>query len=155
MGEHPVLARDVHIMDNKRKFMFILCTSKTHWKNSRPQSIKITSTKKKEQTKNHKIHSLTLPCPYTLLRQFLDIRGPYIGIDEPFFVFSDKTPVVPHHMQNCLKLMLKKAGFQHGLYSVHSLRMGRGCDLLKLGLTVETIKKIGRWKSNAVFRYLK
>ena len=51
--------------------------------------------------------------------------------------------------------MLHIAGFKDELYSVHSVRMGRACDLLKLGLSVESIKKIGRWRSNAVFRYLK
>ena len=45
--------------------------------------------------------------------------------------------------------------FDDTLYGTHSLRSGRTCDLYKLGLSVETIKKIGRWKSNAVFRYLK
>ena len=46
-GEHPVLARDVHMGFNKRKVLFILRTSKTHWKNTKPQTIKISSTAKK------------------------------------------------------------------------------------------------------------
>ena len=66
-----------------------------------------------------------------------------------------KTPVTPRHMNSCLKLMIKKCGFDKNLYGTHSLRAGRTCDLYKLGLSVETIKKIGRWRSNAVFRYLK
>ena len=44
-GDHPVLATDVHIAANKRKIMFVLHTSKTHWKNMKPQMIKITSSK--------------------------------------------------------------------------------------------------------------
>ena len=44
-GDHPVLAKDVHLGLNKRKVLFILRTSKTHWKNERPQSIKISSKK--------------------------------------------------------------------------------------------------------------
>ena len=36
-GEHPVLVQDVHIAMNKNKILFILRTSKTHWKDSRPQ----------------------------------------------------------------------------------------------------------------------
>ena len=50
-SDHPVLARDVHIGVNKRKIMFILRTSKTHWKNTRPQSVKISSTKKVKDVK--------------------------------------------------------------------------------------------------------
>ena len=43
-GSHPVLARDVHIALNKKKILFILHLSKMHWKNSKPQQVKITST---------------------------------------------------------------------------------------------------------------
>ena len=42
-GVHSVLARDAHIGKNKRKFLFVLRTSKTHGKNSPPQMIKISS----------------------------------------------------------------------------------------------------------------
>ena len=45
-GQHPVLARDVHIGTNKNKFLLLLRTSKTHWKNNRPQMIKITASGK-------------------------------------------------------------------------------------------------------------
>ena len=48
-GDHPVLASDVHIGFNKRKILFILGTSKTHWKNSKPQSVKICSQKTGER----------------------------------------------------------------------------------------------------------
>ena len=41
------------------------------------------------------------------------------------------------------------------LYLFHGFQSGRASDLLKLGVSVETIKKLGRWHSNAVFRYLK
>ena len=74
---------------------------------------------------------------------------------EPFFVFSDRTPVTPKQMGSCLKIVLKKAGFDQKLYGTHSLRAGQTCDLCKLGISVENIKKLGRWKSNAIFRYLK
>ena len=43
-SEHAVLARDVHMGPNKRKFLLILRTSKTHWKNMKPQMIKISAT---------------------------------------------------------------------------------------------------------------
>ena len=62
---------------------------------------------------------------------------------------------MPEHMRKCLHLVLKLAGFRDELYTVHSLRIGWALDLLKLGLSIETIKKIGHWKSNAVFKYLK
>ena len=42
-GKHPVLAFDVHIGINKNKILFLLRTSRMHWKYSRPQSVKIMS----------------------------------------------------------------------------------------------------------------
>ena len=41
LGSHPVLANDVHIGMNKEKMLFVLHTSKTHGKGSKPQKIKI------------------------------------------------------------------------------------------------------------------
>ena len=43
-GQHPVLAKDVHIASNKRKLLFILRSSKTHGRWAKPQLIKISST---------------------------------------------------------------------------------------------------------------
>ena len=57
-------------------------------------------------------------------------------------------------MRNTLKHILQFAGFKKEYYCVHSFRTGRAMDLLKYGVLVETIKKLGRWKSNAVFTYL-
>ena len=37
--DHPVLAKDIHIGMNKKKFLFILRTSKTHWKDRKPQLV--------------------------------------------------------------------------------------------------------------------
>ena len=161
LGEHPVLARDVHISFNKRIILFILRTSKTHWKNMRPQTITVSLTRCKRSVRNtNKNNNSTevenpCPCPYELLREYFVLRGPYCNDRDPFFVYSDGSPVTPEQFRKCLKSLIKLAGFKDDLYSVHSLRMGHAVDLLKLGVLVETIKLIGRWKSNAVFRYLK
>ena len=45
LGSHPVLAKDVHVGMNKNKFLLVLRTSKTHWKNMKPQIIKISAKK--------------------------------------------------------------------------------------------------------------
>ena len=54
-----------------------------------------------------------------------------------------------------MKFMIKNCGFNNLLYGTHSLHARRTCNLHQLGLSIESIKKLGRWKSNAVFRYLK
>ena len=38
---------------------------------------------------------------------------------------------------------------------VHSFRGGRTSDLANMGYSIDQIKALGRWKFNAVYRYLK
>ena len=122
--------------------------------------IKITASKLKGHgtDNNARIHiqnKIELPCPYTLLKQYAILHGGYVNDEEPFFVFSNRTPLSARHVSVCLRTIIKEAGFDTSVYSSHSLRIGRTCDLWRLGLSVETIKKLGRWKSNAVYRYLR
>ena len=152
-GDHPVLAKDVFLGTKKNKILFILHTSKTHWKDSKPQQIKIASTSK-QKGKNKPSPKRTLPCPFDALRVYFKCRGPYRNKNEPFFVFSDGAPVRPSNFRECLKECLKLAGYKDQLFNTHSFRLGRSCDLFKLGVSVETIKKLGRWKSNVMFTYL-
>ena len=63
-GAHPIKAADVHITMNKRKILFILRTLKTHWPDTKPQRVKITSTNNYESTES---------CPYRILREFFSI----------------------------------------------------------------------------------
>ena len=151
---HAVLPKDVQIGFYKKKIMFILRSSKMHMKGSKLQIIKISSTDVAGKHKKRKF-KLSLPCLYKLLRKYSTTRIPFKQDTDLFFVFSDGTPVRPYHLRNCLKKALKSVGFDHKLYSVHSTRSGRAGDLLKLGVSVETIKKLGRWRSNAVFKYLR
>ena len=88
-GTHLIQARDVHIGINKQKILFMLRTSKTHWKDSMPQSVKISSS---NISKIDNAHS-AVPrrkrqnefCPYT--------RGKYKSSEEPFFIYRDGMPV--------------------------------------------------------------
>ena len=155
-GTHPVLAKDVHVAMNKCKFLFVLRTSKTHGKDAWPQTVKITSTKLVKQRQSTSTTNETNQfCPYQLLRNYTNIRPEYKSEAEPFFVLSDSSPITPELARNTLKSLLKDAGLNEDLYNFHSLRAGRAVDLLKMNLDVETIKQIGRWRSNSVFTYLK
>ena len=154
-GSHPVLAKNVHIGHNKKKMLFLLRTSKTHCQNAQPQLIKISALQHKHASPIIESDYLHFPCPFELLYNYASVRGGYYSDSEPFFIFRDHSPVTPRHMLTCLKSMLQKAGFDKNYYGTHSLRAGWSCDLHKLGLSVESIKKLGRWRSNAVFRYLK
>ena len=157
-GTHPVMAKDVHISENKDKLLFILHTSKTHGQDSKPQMVKITS--KKINTPHLALQKLQYSqsnwCPFSLLQRYLDVRKRgFITINEPFFIFRDRTPVSPDNMRTALKRTLTAAGFVPTLYNVRSFRSERAGDLLDLGLSLESVKEIRRWKSNSVYTYLR
>ena len=54
-----------------------------------------------------------------------------------------------------LKLMINKTGLNCELYSMHSLRIGSTSDLIKLQYPIEVVKRLGRWKSNAIYQYIR
>ena len=76
-GTHPVLAPDVHLGINKKKVVFVLRTSKTHWCDRKPQQIKLSPVKPHHLHKtlktaisciglppqNYNVHSLRIGCP--------------------------------------------------------------------------------------------
>ena len=105
----------------------------------------------KMKTKNPKSEF----CPYQTLRRYIGKWGGYLKDDEPFFIFRERSPVTPRHVSYCLKLILSHLGLQQEFYGTHSFRADRSCDLFNIGVSIENIKKLGCWCSNAVFRYLK
>ena len=151
VGPHQLMASDVHIATKKRKMLLLLRSCKTHGKNKPPQLIKIKATGSIHGSLLHRNNK----CPFGLLKLYMQTRGGYVSEAEPFFKFRDNFAVTAQQFRSCFKLMLTKAGFQAKYYSTHSLRSRRSCDLYDLGLSVETIKKLGRWKSNTVFKYLR
>ena len=157
LSEHVILAKNVHVGENKRKIRFILRTSKTHWSDVKPQIVKITQKEKKNHGYQHYQHRSDplRVCPFTILQKYLRNRPISLTLDEQFFVFADNSPVKPANARNTLKIMLTKAGLDPSLYGMHSFRIGRASDLLKYNFSVETIKKLGRWHSNAIYTYLR
>ena len=149
-GSHPVKVEDVHVARNKDKFLFILRLSKTHGKYSHPQSVKISRRKKTSEIKRNNPN-----CPYKLLREYVDVRPKYEIVGKAFFIFGDRSPVKPTNMRETLRTILRNMNMNEHLYDTHSFRAGLAGDLQKMQFSVETIKKLGRWKSNIVFTYLK
>ena len=151
-GTHPVLAKDVHIADNKNKMMFVLHTSKTHWTNNNPQIIKISSVK---QNNSSSANSLWF-CPYKLIRNYLSVRKKeFRSTNEPFFIFRDRSPVTPDNFRRTLKLALEMARLNFRNYNCQSFRSGRASDLLRMKVPVEVIRRLGRWRSSAIYKYFK
>ena len=156
-SQHSVKACDVHIADNKRKILFVLRSSKTHNHGHPPQLIKIRNymTHDASQSTQNRDHQKNLFCPYQLIRNYLSVCRSYIDQKEIFFVFLDRSPVYPHHFTFVLKHILQFTGFDSTKYSSHAFRAGRAGDLLRYGMPVEMIKKLGRWKLNAVYHYFR
>ena len=143
---HTIKAKNVHINRVKNKILIIMFTSKTHGRGHRPQRIKINS----ETNNNNSKY-----CPFQLLRNFLQQRGGYDNSQEPLFIHRGGTPVTSKQFSQVLRKMLKLMHMQHKLYASHSFRIGRASDLLREGHSIEYIKRCGRWKSNAVYKYLR
>ena len=94
-------------------------------------------------------------CPFQILREYLQVRPKYDTIKEQFFVFRDRSPLKPDNVCTVLWDRLQALGLDAMLYNTHSFRAGCCVDLHKLGVDLNFIKIFGRWKSNAVFTYLK
>ena len=152
-SQHVIKAINVHIGENKDNILFVLNSSKTHTEGDEPQKIKISSkpivTDRRNTTPNSQ------HCPFRLINEYLAVRPDALSSSEQFFVFTDNSPVTQCQYRYYFRKIIGKLNIQSDCYTVHSLRIGRTVDLSRLGLSVETIKKIGRWKSNAVFVYLK
>ena len=147
-GPHTLKVCNIHVSGNKQKIQIVLYTSKTHGIDSSPQKIKIAAINSVGRKKKWF-------CPCKMVAHFLFIRGGYIDEMEQFFVFSDKSPVKPCHLRTTLRSLLERINLNSILYDVHSFRNGRACDLEKFRYSLDKIKAMGRWRSNAVFKYLK
>ena len=147
-SDHALKAKDIHTADNKNKILLVLYSSKTHGFGSKPQKIKITSLKSLKN--NHRFF-----CPFEITNKFLQLRGGYDHESEQLMIFADGSPVQSTHVRNLLRKIIKRMGLNPKYYGTHSFRIGRATDLMKSGTPVEKIKHWGRWKSNAVYKYLR
>ena len=144
-GPHVIKAKDVHVGKNKNKIMFVLHSSKTHCKANKLQIIKLTQVGNTPDT---------VVCPFKLMQEYLEIWGKYRDPSEQFFTFSDHSAVLPVQLRAIVKKLIKFNHLDPQQYTVHGIRGGWASDLLDAGVSIETIKKLGRWKSSAVFTYL-
>ena len=158
-GDHPVKVKDVHIADNKPKWMFILRSSKTHGLYAKPQTIKINKVKHIAWGSGIYTNGYTTikspSCPYDLLTTYLRYRPQYIDISEPFFVFSDYSPVTTVQVRTTLRAVLNSRNLDGSLYGNDSFGFGRSIDMFDLGISVLAIRKLGWWKLSVIYTYLK
>ena len=148
-SQHVLKACNIHVGHNKDKVLLTLYSSKTHGYESGPQKIRISATQL-----CHKRVSRFF-CPVRMVLQYMNIRGNYKNSSDQFFVFADKSPVLPIHLRSTLRCLLDRISLNSDLYDVHSFRIGRTSDLAKYGYSIPQIKAMGRWRSNAAYKYIR
>ena len=80
VSPHVIKFKDVFMANNKPKALLALRTSKTHWLDDPPQTVKISALE--EQFSKY--------CPHSLLVQYRAARGhPPAGINEPLYLFLE------------------------------------------------------------------
>ena len=147
--DHAVKACNVFVATNKEKILLLLYSSKTHGAESPPQKIKITSS---ENYSGETVHF----CRFKIFERYRQLRGTTCqSFNEDFFIFKHKTKLTQTAIRKVLNLALCNLGLNPKNYGFHSMRAGRATDMINLGYPIEVIKHIGRWKSNAVYRYIK
>ena len=111
---HIIKAHDIHIGIDKPKLMFILHTSKTHYKGDHPQIIKISSTG----------NLIGETCPFKALTDYLKICKHYKSDTEQFFVFIDRSLVSSQHYRRLLKDLILCNNLDPSCYGAHGMHAG-------------------------------
>ena len=148
-SQHVLKAKNVHEARNKSKYLAVLFTSKTHGEGDIPQKINIF------KCCNVFKHKKARYCPVELIQNYTSLRKPYSSDLEQFLIFADGSPLKATQFRAVLKQLLTQLGLNPEFYDTHSFRIGGASDLLRLGYSVTEIKMRGRWRSNAVFKYLR
>ena len=150
-SEHTLKVGNVKIGENKRKLLLKLDSSKTHGQDSMPQIIKIVAF---NEGGSH-MNSHSEICLLRSVLNYIVVRKKKKSEQEPFFIFKDRTPVTAYAYRKMLKKLLKISGFNEHFYNTHSTRAGRAIDLYRVAhLSLETIRKIGHWRSSSIYTYL-
>ena len=128
------------------------CKRKPPKKGHRPQKIKLIANQNEKSGNYCHRHS----CPFTLMTQYIKMRGVECrSEDENFFICRDGSPVHPEQANKTLKLAIQGLGLDNTLYLFPSLRIGCMSDLIKFYYSIDEVRKMGHWKSNVVFKYIR
>lgn len=91
-------------------------------------------------------------CPVSAMLMFLEVRTPGQG---PLFRFENGLPLTRPRFVQWVRKALAEAGLDPSKYGGHSFRIGAATAAAKRGIGEATIKTLGRWKSEAVQRYIR
>lgn len=91
-------------------------------------------------------------CCVLAVQQFLHIRP---ANAQYFFCHANGAPLTRSQFSGVLSRAIRNIGLPAKLYTSHSFRIGRASDLSSRGVSNDTIKKLGRWRSNAFNGYIR
>lgn len=91
-------------------------------------------------------------CCVTAVKNFLQFRPTSATY---FFCHEDSAPLTRSQFSGVLAKAISHAGLPSRNFRTHSFRIGRATTLAAQGMSTETIKQLGRWKSNSVQTYIR
>lgn len=86
------------------------------------------------------------------MQQYLAIRPHGEG---PFFCHLNGKPLTSYQFTAILTRSIKFIGLDTSVFKSHSFRIGGATHLYQKGVPEEEIKLKGRWKSNAMYSYIR
>jgi hypothetical protein len=87
-------------------------------------------------------------CVVRSARNYISLRPPN-GSNLPFFVYKDGTFLTRQRLSAVIHKLLGPT------FKSHSFRIGAATTAAEAGFPVDTIRKLGRWKSNAYQTYIR
>ena len=94
----------------------------------------------------------TRVCPIYLLKKYLSMRSQG---SRYLFCHADGLPMTHYQFGAVLSKTLKKLNKSNSFFRTHSFRIGAASWLASKGVDNQTIKKLGRWSSNAFTKYIR
>ena len=96
-----------------------------------------------------------VPLHYALWRLCLITRHTLLTRQDHFFLFMSGEPVTHRFISQQLCKLVSFIGLNPKLYKGHSFRIKAATDAASLRFSENYIQKLGRWRSNAVRRYIR
>lgn len=138
-ADRPLLSDDVTLAKDGTAVYITIRVSKTNQRGM-PTVLRIPTS-----------NSASLCC-VTAVRHYLRLRPVNTHY---FFSHLNGTPLTRSQFSAVLTKAVRLLKLPTGLYTSHSFRIGRATDLSSRGISSDTIKKLGRWNSDVVQRYIR
>ena len=87
-----------------------------------------------------------------LICKYVELPG---NAEGPFFLDASGFVLDSVWVNDLIKALAAALGLSPQDFAPHSLRIGAATDLVDRGATLPQLKKYGRWKMGACFRYVR